>query len=100
VTAGLGGRSVAGLRAAQRWVVAIAALAAAVAHVPVIAPHLDEAPYMGVLFVVLSVGCTAIALAALLRDSAAGAPHRRRVVSLARPPNEQFVPGTRLNTPW
>jgi len=59
------------MRAGQRWVVAIAALVAAVAHVPVIAPHLDEAPYMGVLFIVLIVGCTAIALAALVRDSAA-----------------------------
>ena len=32
-----------------RWVVIVAALVASVAHVPVIAPHLDEAPYMGCL---------------------------------------------------
>jgi hypothetical protein len=50
---------------------AIAALVAAVAHLPVIGPHLEEAPYMGVLFVVLTVGCAAIALAAVIRDSAA-----------------------------
>jgi hypothetical protein len=55
----------------QRAVVAVAALVAAGAHVPVIAPHLDEAPYMGVLFVVLTVGCLVIATAALVRDTAA-----------------------------
>src|SRR5689334_3194664 len=55
----------------QRAVVAVAALVAAGAHVPVIAPHLDEAPYMGVLFVVLTVGCLVIAAAALVRDTAA-----------------------------
>lgn len=60
-----------GLGAPQRWVVAVAALAAALAHVPVIGPHLEEAPYMGVLFVVLTLGCTAIGLAAVVRDSRA-----------------------------
>lgn len=60
-----------GLGAPQRWVVTVAVLAAAVAHVPVIGPHLDEAPYMGVLFVVLTVGCAAIGLAAVIRDSRA-----------------------------
>ena len=34
---------------------AVAAVIAAAAHVPVIAPHLSEAPYMGVLFIVLTV---------------------------------------------
>jgi len=42
---------------------------AAGAHVPVIGPHLDEAPYMGVAFVVLSAACLAIAGAALVRDT-------------------------------
>ena len=59
------------MRSPWRGVVALAALVAALAHVPVIGPHLDEAPYMGVLFVVLTVGCSAIALAALVRDAAA-----------------------------
>ena len=54
-----------------RWVLAAAALVVAVAHIPVIAPHLDEAPYMGWLFVVLTVGCLAIGLTVLIRDSAA-----------------------------
>jgi len=58
------------LRLPQRWFVAAAALVAAVAHIPVIAPHLDEAPYMGALFIVLTMGCLAIVAAALLRDSA------------------------------
>ena len=54
-----------------RAVVAGAALVAAVAHVPVIAPHLDEAPYMGVLFIVLTAACLLIATAAVVRDTAA-----------------------------
>jgi hypothetical protein len=58
------------LRLPQRWIVAAAALVAAVAHIPVIAPHLGEAPYMGALFIVLTMGCLAIVAAALLRDSA------------------------------
>ncbi|MFL6025040.1 MAG: hypothetical protein ACJ72O_16990 [Marmoricola sp.] len=36
----------------------VAAIAvAAVAHIPVIAPHLEEAPYMGVLFIALTAVC-------------------------------------------
>ncbi len=54
-----------------RWTLALAAVVAAVAHVPVIAPHLDEAPYMGVLFIVLSVACCTLAAAGLMRDTAA-----------------------------
>lgn len=54
-----------------RWVLAPAAAVAAAAHIPVIAPHLDEAPYMGALFIVLTVGCAVLAAAALTRDSAA-----------------------------
>jgi ABC-type uncharacterized transport system permease subunit len=39
----------------------IAAIAvAAVAHIPVISPHLHEAPYMGVLFIVFTVACLAL----------------------------------------
>lgn len=54
-----------------RAVVAGAALVAAAAHVPVIAPHLEEAPYMGVLFLVLTAACLLIATAAVVRDTAA-----------------------------
>ena len=39
---------------------------AAVAHVPVIAPHLEEAPSMGVLFIVFTGVCLALGAAILL----------------------------------
>ncbi|NYJ74741.1 hypothetical protein [Allobranchiibius huperziae] len=54
-----------------RWVVAVFAVVAAVAHIPVTGEHLREAPYMGWLFIVLTVGCLSIAGAALVRDSSA-----------------------------
>ena len=56
-------------RLPARWLVAAAAGIAAVAHVPVIGPHLEEAPYMGVLFIVLTAACGFLAIAALIRDS-------------------------------
>jgi hypothetical protein len=59
------------LGSAARWPLAVAALVAALAHVPVVRPHLDEAPYMGVLFIVLTVGCLVLAAAVLVRDSPA-----------------------------
>ena len=59
------------LRSRSRFLLAPAAIVAAAAHVPVIAPHLEEAPYMGVLFVVLTAACSALAVAGLVRDSAA-----------------------------
>jgi len=52
-----------------RWLVVAGTVAAAGAHVPVIGPHLDEAPYMGVAFVMLTLACLVIAGAALVRDS-------------------------------
>jgi len=52
-----------------RWLVVAGMVAAAAAHVPVIGPHLDEAPYMGGAFVVLTGACLAIAGAGLVRDS-------------------------------
>lgn len=54
-----------------RWVLAPAALVAAAAHLPVIGPHLEEAPYMGVLFIVLTVACVALAAVVLVRDTMA-----------------------------
>jgi hypothetical protein len=54
-----------------RWPLATAAAIAAAAHIPVIGEHLAEAPYMGVLFVVLTVACFALAAAALVCDSRA-----------------------------
>ncbi|MEO8888477.1 MAG: hypothetical protein ABI429_04190 [Jatrophihabitantaceae bacterium] len=57
------------LSAPGRWLVAGSAAVAAIAHIPVIAPHLDQAPYMGVLFIVLTVACSVLAAAVLVRDS-------------------------------
>jgi hypothetical protein len=57
----------------SRWraVVVLGTVVASVAHLPVIGPHLDEAPYMGVLFIVLTAACAALAAAVLVRDSRA-----------------------------
>lgn len=52
-----------------RWLMVPAVLVAAAAHLPVIRPHLDEAPYMGVLFIVLSAACVALASAAISWDT-------------------------------
>jgi hypothetical protein len=58
-------------RSGWRWVLSGAAAASAVAHVPVIEPHLSEAPYMGALFVVFTAICLVISSAALSRDTTA-----------------------------
>jgi hypothetical protein len=52
-----------------RWLMVPAVLIAAAAHLPVIAPHLQEAPYMGVLFVVLTGACVLLASAAISWDT-------------------------------
>jgi hypothetical protein len=52
-----------------RWLMVPAVLLAAAAHLPVIAPHLEEAPYMGVLFVVLTGACVLLASVAISWDT-------------------------------
>jgi hypothetical protein len=52
-----------------RWPLAATATTAAGAHIPVIGPHLREAPYMGVLFILLTAACLAFAAAALVQDA-------------------------------
>jgi len=42
---------------------------AAAAHIPVIVPHLHEAPYMGVLFIVFTIACLAIGAMIALTDT-------------------------------
>lgn len=42
---------------AARVTTVLAVLVAGAAHIPVIAPHLHEAPYMGVLFILLTAAC-------------------------------------------
>jgi len=59
------------LRWRWRTIVIVATLTASAAHIPVIGPHLDEAPYMGVLFIVLTAACAVLAAAAIVRDSQA-----------------------------
>ncbi len=56
----------------MRWLLVTAITAAAAAHVPVIAPHLDEAPYMGVLFILLTAACLAIGATIALADATWG----------------------------
>lgn len=48
---------------------AIALLVAGAAHLPVIAPHLAEAPYIGALFIALTVACGVLAVALLVWDA-------------------------------
>lgn len=50
---------------------AAAAVVAAAAHLPVIAPHLAEARYMGVLFIALTVACLGLAAAVVRSDTPA-----------------------------
>lgn len=59
------------LRSRWRALVVVASLVASAAHIPVIGPHLDEAPYMGVLFIVLTAACAALAVATAVRDTRA-----------------------------
>jgi len=54
-----------------RWVAVAGATVAALAHVPVTGEHLHEAPYMGVLFIALTVTCLGYAAAMTVYDAAA-----------------------------
>ena len=56
------------MRSTLRWLMATAAVSAGAAHIPVIPPHLKEAPYMGVLFILLTIACIALAMAAITYD--------------------------------
>ncbi|HEU5038456.1 MAG TPA: hypothetical protein VFT70_15720 [Nocardioides sp.] len=55
-------------RSVWRWPAAAAALVAVAAHLPITAPHLREAPYIGWSFVGLEVVLTLVALGLLLSD--------------------------------
>ncbi len=54
----------------RRWVTVGLLVIAGLGHVPVIAPHLDEAPYMGVLFILFTVFALASAGALAFKRSA------------------------------
>lgn len=51
-----------------RPLVVLASVVAAVAHLPVIKPHLTEAPYMGALFILLTAACLALAVTLTIHD--------------------------------
>ena len=57
------------IRSAARWPAIAALLVAAAAHIPVIAPHLAEAPYIGALFIALTVACLILAAALCIADT-------------------------------
>jgi hypothetical protein len=59
-------------RTSSRWLLVSAITVAAAAHVPVIGPHLDEAPYMGVLFILLTAACLAIGATVAVSDATWG----------------------------
>ena len=55
----------------RRWLVVAALLVSGAAHLPVIGDHLGEAPYMGVLFIVLTAACFVLASALISVDALA-----------------------------
>lgn len=56
-------------RSPLRWVVAALLMVTAAVHVPLVPMHLKEAPYVGVLFIVLAVVCVVLAVTVVLHDS-------------------------------
>lgn len=62
---------VAPLGSPLRYPAAVLALTAGLAHVPVTPTHLQEAPYIGVLFILLTVACVLLAALLLIADSVA-----------------------------
>jgi hypothetical protein len=53
-----------------QWCASFLLLVAAGTHIPLIQDHLEEAPYVGWLFILLSVVCIALAVVILFVDSA------------------------------
>ena len=51
-----------------QWTASLLLLVAAGTHIPLIPDHLEEAPYVGWLFIALSVVCIVLALAILVVD--------------------------------
>lgn len=57
------------LRSPLRWLAAATLAASGAVHIPIIGMHLEEAPYIGYLFIALTAACIALAVAVLLVDS-------------------------------
>jgi hypothetical protein len=55
-------------RSPSQWCASFLLLVAAGTHIPLIQGHLEEAPYVGWLFIALSVVCIALAVAVLFVD--------------------------------
>ena len=64
-------RALSPVRSRWRGVVVLAVVAAAIAHIPVIGTHLEEAPYMGALFLVLTSACVLLGVVVAIQDSLA-----------------------------
>ncbi|GAA2759384.1 hypothetical protein [Actinopolymorpha rutila] len=56
-------------RTALRWPAALGLVTTAVVHVPLVGPHLEEAPYVGCLFIALAAACLVLAGGLVLRDN-------------------------------
>jgi hypothetical protein len=56
-------------RSPSQWCASFLLLVAAGTHIPLIKDHLQEAPYVGWLFIALSVVCIALAVAILFVDN-------------------------------
>jgi hypothetical protein len=57
------------LRSPARWAAALTLVISGATHIPVIPEHLQEAPYIGYLFIALTIACFALAAAVLVADS-------------------------------
>ncbi|HET7386252.1 MAG TPA: hypothetical protein VFJ19_06245 [Nocardioidaceae bacterium] len=64
-------RSMRPLRSAWRWPAIITILVAGAVHIPVTPMHLEEAPYIGWLFIVLTVACFVLAVGLAAFDTGA-----------------------------
>lgn len=56
-------------RSPSQWMASALLLVAAATHIPLIPAHLEEAPYVGVLFIALSAVCVALAGMILVLDT-------------------------------
>jgi hypothetical protein len=56
------------LHSSLRWPAAVLGLTAAAVHIPVIPEHLEMAPYMGVLFILLDIALVALSLVLVVYD--------------------------------